>query len=84
MTLRDDQQARIEKLVRQGAYPDPAAVLDDALALAERKAKFQALVQEGVDAVKRGEIVDHDTVFRAVRQRIAEIAAEKQSAAAVE
>ena len=75
--LREDQQARIDELVRQGSYSNEAAVLDDALTLVERKATLRALVQEGIDAADRGEIFDHETVMRDVRQRIADIAAEK-------
>jgi predicted transcriptional regulator len=80
--LREDQQARIDELVRQGAYADPAAALDDALALAERKARFQALVQEGIDDLNAGRVYDHETVMRDVRQKIAEIAAQRGSPAA--
>lgn len=81
--LRDDQQARIDELVRQGAYSDPQAALDDALTLAERKAKLRSLVQEGSDAIERGEIYDHETVMRLVRQRIAEVASRGTSSVAV-
>ncbi len=72
--LRDDQQARINELVQSGAYADPAAAVDDALMLAERKARLQSLVQEGVDALHRGEVYDHETVMRDVRQVIAKAA----------
>lgn len=78
-TLRDDQQARIDELVRQGAYADPEAALDDALTLAERKAKFRALVQEGIDDLNEGRVYDHETVFVDVRRCIAEIAASRST-----
>ncbi len=73
--LRHDQQARIDELVRLGAFSDEAAVVDEALSLLESRTTLRALVQEGTDAVERGEIFDHETVMRDVRQRIADVAA---------
>lgn len=80
--IRQDQQIRIEQLVRQGAYPDEAAVIDDALSLAERQAKLRALAQEGIDDLNAGRVVDGKTVFAEAHRVIAEIAAEKAAAAA--
>jgi Arc/MetJ-type ribon-helix-helix transcriptional regulator len=79
--LREDQVARIEKLVTQGAYPDPAAALDDALTLAERKARLRALVQEGVDDLEAGRIVDFETAFAEARRVVAEVAAGHEASA---
>lgn len=76
--LRDDQQARIDELVRLGSYSDEAAVLDDALTLVERKARLLAMVQEGIDDLNQGRVLDHETVFREVRQHLAEIAASQK------
>lgn len=75
--LREDQQARVDELVRQGAYADPAAVLDDALLLAEHKAKFRALVQEGIDDLNQGRVVDCKTAFDEARRAIAEAVSER-------
>jgi len=75
--IRQDQQVRIEQLVRQGAYPDEAAVIDDALSLAERQARFMALVQEGIDDLNAGRVIDCKTAFGDARRAIAEIAMEK-------
>lgn len=80
--LRDDQLARIDELVRQGAYPSSDAALDDALALAERKVKLRGMVQEGIDDLNQGRIVDLKTAFADARRVIGEIASERETGAA--
>ncbi|HUQ71102.1 MAG TPA: hypothetical protein VM165_16365 [Planctomycetaceae bacterium] len=77
LVLPDADADRVRRLMSTGEFADEAAVLAAALDLLERRQRFRALVQEGIDAVNRGDVVDHETVFREARQRIAEIAAEQ-------
>lgn len=42
---------------------------------AEAQAEFDAFVQEGIDAIERGDIVPHDAVMADLEARIAELQA---------
>jgi predicted transcriptional regulator len=76
--LCDEQVSRVRSLMIAGQFADESSVVDAALDLLERRQKFRAMVQEGIDDLERGNVVDHETAFREVRRRIAEIAAGQQ------
>jgi predicted transcriptional regulator len=75
--LPDAVANRVRALMSSGEFADETAVVSAALDLLERRQRFRAMVQAGIDAADRGDVVDHETVFREARQRIAEIAAEQ-------
>lgn len=57
----------VEEQVRNGAFPDAESVVRAGLALlreddAARTARFEALVQEGLDELDRGEGIEIDDV----------------------
>ncbi len=66
---------RVRSLVESGQFRDDEAVLDAALELLERRERLRTQVQEGVMAADRGELIDHQTVFAVVRERIAAVEA---------
>jgi predicted transcriptional regulator len=43
---------------------------------AEAQAEFDTLVQEGIDAIERGDVVPHDVVMAELEARIAELQAQ--------
>lgn len=59
VTLPPDLQAYTDELVASGEFSDANAVLEKALRLwmSERE-KVLALLQEGIDAADRGDVVD--------------------------
>jgi Arc/MetJ-type ribon-helix-helix transcriptional regulator len=74
--LCDEQVSRVRSLMTAGQFADESSVVDAALDLLERRQKFRAMVQEGIDAIERGDVVELDEAMRIVRSRIAEVAAE--------
>lgn len=72
-------EAFVEQLVKSGRYGSKSEVLREGVRLVqEREAKlaeFHALIQEGVDAIERGEVYDLDEVFDELLGRDAEDAA---------
>lgn len=57
----------VENLVKSGRYGSKSEVLREGIRLVqEREAKlaeFHALIQEGVDAIERGDVYELDEVF---------------------
>ena len=73
-TLPDQQLARVRSLMQSGQFADEAAVVDAALDLLERRQYLRSLIQEGIDAADRGELIEMDEALRIARARIAETA----------
>lgn len=80
--LLESQSERVRHLMQVGGFADEAAVVTAALELLERKQRLHALIQEGVDDLEQGRVLDHETVFAEVRRRIEEIATEQHAGAA--
>ena len=72
MALPEEQVVRVRSMMQAGHFTDEASVVVAALDLLERKQRLLAMVQEGIDAADRGEVLDHESVFGEVRKRIAE------------
>lgn len=73
-TLPDQQLARVRSLVQSGQFADEVAVVDAALDLLERRQHLRSLIQEGIDAADRGELIEMDDALRIARARVAEMA----------
>ncbi|MDZ4687205.1 MAG: hypothetical protein SH850_19175 [Planctomycetaceae bacterium] len=71
LALPDAQLDRVRSLMSSGEFADESAVVSAALELLERRQRFRALVQEGIDAADRGDVVDHETVFGELREYLA-------------
>lgn len=59
-------EAKIHEQVERGHYPDTDSVLEEALRVLEardRKAKLHELLQEALDEIDRGEIIEMDDDF---------------------
>jgi Arc/MetJ-type ribon-helix-helix transcriptional regulator len=71
LALPDAQLDRVRSLMTSGGFADEAAVMSAALELLERRQRFWTMVQEGIDAADRGEVVSGDEVFGELRSYLA-------------
>lgn len=71
ITLPELEIGRVRSLMEAGGFADEAAVVSAALDLLERRQQFLALVQEGIDAADRGDVLDHETVFGELQEYLA-------------
>ncbi len=68
--LKPDQEDRIEKALRSGAYQSPDEVIDQALEmlaerdewLAQHRTELSAMIAAGYMAAQRGDLIDEDQV----------------------
>lgn len=67
VALSEAQTERVRTLMHAGKFADETSVVAAALDLLERKQRLLAMVQEGVDAVDRGEVVEMDVAIREMR-----------------
>ena len=64
--LAPDIEAKINKRVERGHYPDADAVVEEALRVLEardRKETLRALIQEGLDDIERGDVIEMTPTF---------------------
>jgi Arc/MetJ-type ribon-helix-helix transcriptional regulator len=71
VTLPESQMDRVRSLMSSGEFADETAVVAAALDLLERRQRFQAMVQEGIDSTNRGELIPADEVFGELRAYLA-------------
>jgi Arc/MetJ-type ribon-helix-helix transcriptional regulator len=80
INLKPEQQRVIDFAVRSGAYRDPSAVLDQALAIireqldledwmVEQREAVAAHIEMGFAQAERGELMDGDIAVEMLRQR---------------
>lgn len=63
----------VQDLVDSGRYGSKSEVLRTGVRLVEaQEARLAALLQEGIDAADRGELIDADEVFEELRGRYAD------------
>lgn len=63
----------VQDLVDSGRYGSKSEVLRTGVRLVEaQEARLAALLQEGIDAADRGELIDADEVFAELRKRYAD------------
>lgn len=70
--LTEDQKARLEAVAAHQQVSISQVLVNLADENARRDAEFRALVQEGIDAADRGELIDHADVMAEVEALIAE------------
>lgn len=71
--LLDSQAELVRQLMTAGGYADEAAVVSAALKMLQRRQELHAMIQEGIDAVERGEVIPADEVFRDLRAHLASL-----------
>lgn len=69
--LTEDQKLRLEQLAAFKQVSISQYLVDLAEYNARRDAEFRRLVQEGIDAADRGDLVDHDEVMAELEAHIA-------------
>lgn len=77
IALTSDQELMIQEMVDSGRFLSPSEVLDEAFALLRARersceaelAELNAKVEEGLEALRRGEAVPGEPVFERLRQR---------------
>lgn len=75
--LTEDQKTRLEQLAAQENVSLSEYIVQLAEEDARRDAHFRALVQEGIDAADRGELIDHEDVVAEVEALISASEARK-------
>ena len=65
---------RVQTLVDSGRFSDEDAVLDAALGLLEQREQLREAAVAGLESASGEPLLEHQEVFVAVRQRIAEVA----------
>lgn len=65
--LPPDQQAFLVDLVAAGRFSSVGEAIREGVGLLISREGLKQQVQAGIDQADRGEVVDHDTVFRHLR-----------------
>ncbi len=66
--LPADQQAFLADLVATGRYGSVGEAVREGVDLLISREDLKQQIQLGIDQADRGELIDHDTVFRYVRR----------------
>ncbi len=73
--LSAENDRYLQEAVEAGVYPSLAQAMNAAVELLKRRDEFRREIQAGIDEANRGELLDGEAVFRELKQRAREIAA---------
>jgi len=65
--LPPDQQAFLADLVAAGRFSSVGEAVREGVGLLISREDLKRQIQVGIDQADRGEVIDHDTVFRRLR-----------------
>jgi len=69
VSISPENEEFIEVSIERGRYADSGDVLNEALRLLKRRDELLQAVNDGVDQLDRGEIVDGEVVFNRLTAR---------------
>ena len=68
--ITPEHRRKVQAILADGSYSSEDEVLDEALALLEQRDRLRKELVVGVNELERGERVDGDEVFDALRRRL--------------
>lgn len=71
--ITPEHRLKVRAILEDGTYSSEDEVLDEALTLLEQRDRLRRKLEVGVSELERGERINGDEVFDALRRRLDEI-----------